>query len=58
MNLKLRRVADSGDRTAAYLASGKPVVVQDTGFSEILPCGEGLFAFRDESRCVRRGRDD
>jgi hypothetical protein len=34
------------DRTAAYLASGKPVVVQDTGFSEDLPCGEGLFAFR------------
>jgi hypothetical protein len=34
------------DRTAAYLASGKPVVVQDTGFSDDLPCGEGLFAFR------------
>ena len=33
------------DRTAAYLASGKPVIVQDTGFSEDLPCGEGLFAF-------------
>ena len=33
------------DRTAAYLASGKPAVVQDTGFSEDLPCGEGLFAF-------------
>ena len=34
------------DRTAAYLASGKPAVVQDTGFSDDLPCGEGLFAFR------------
>jgi hypothetical protein len=34
------------DRTAAYLASGKPVVVQDTGFSESLPVGRGLFAFR------------
>lgn len=33
------------DRTAAYLASGKPAVVQDTGFSDDLPCGEGLFAF-------------
>jgi hypothetical protein len=33
------------DRTAAYLASGKPVVVQDTGFSEELPCGLGLFPF-------------
>jgi hypothetical protein len=36
------------DRTAAYLAAGKPVVVQDTGFSEFLPCGRGLFAFATE----------
>jgi hypothetical protein len=34
------------DRTANYLAMGKPAIVQDTGFSENLPCGEGLFAFR------------
>jgi len=34
------------DRTVGYLASGKPVIVQDTGFSEFLPCGEGLFAFQ------------
>lgn len=34
------------DRSAAYLAAGKPVVVQDTGFSEVLPCGRGLLAFR------------
>ena len=33
------------DRTVAYLASGKPVIVQDTGLREVLPCGEGLFAF-------------
>ncbi len=32
------------DRSAAYLASGRPVVLQDTGFSSHLPCGEGLFA--------------
>ena len=32
------------DRSAAYLASGRPVVMQDTGFSSHLPCGEGLFA--------------
>jgi hypothetical protein len=32
------------DRSAAYLASGRPVVMQDTGFSNHLPCGEGLFA--------------
>lgn len=35
------------ERTAAYLASGKPAVVQDTGFSENLPTGKGLFAFQD-----------
>lgn len=34
------------DRTAAYLASGRPAIVQDTGFGEELPCGAGLFAFR------------
>jgi hypothetical protein len=32
------------DRSAAYLASGRPVVMQDTGFSAHLPCGEGLVA--------------
>jgi hypothetical protein len=34
------------ERTATYLASGKPVIVQDTGFSELIPCGEGVFAFK------------
>lgn len=34
------------DRSAAYLASGRPVVLQDTGFREHLPCGRGLFAVR------------
>ena len=33
------------ERDACYLASGKPVVAQDTGFGNILPSGEGLFAF-------------
>ena len=33
------------DRTACYLASGKPVVVQGTGQSELLPNGEGMFRF-------------
>jgi len=32
------------DRSACYLASGRPVVMQDTGFSDHLPCGKGLFA--------------
>jgi GT2 family glycosyltransferase len=33
------------DRGATYLASGRPVVNQDTGFGCALPTGEGLFAF-------------
>ena len=33
------------DRSACYLASGRPVVALDTGFSRHLPTGEGLFAF-------------
>jgi len=33
------------DRTACYLASGRPALVQDTGFSQLLPVGEGLLAF-------------
>jgi len=32
-------------RSACYLAAGKPVVVQDTGWSEHLPSGEGAVAF-------------
>jgi hypothetical protein len=32
------------DRSAIYLASGRPVVLEDTGFSAHLPCGRGLFA--------------
>ena len=31
------------DRSASYLASARPVVTQETGFSNILPTGEGLF---------------
>lgn len=33
------------DRSACYLSAGKPVITQDTGFGNILPTGEGLFAF-------------
>lgn len=34
------------DRSACYLAAGRPVVAPDTGFSDHLPTGAGLFAFR------------
>lgn len=33
------------ERSACYLAAGRPVITQDTGFGTILPTGEGLFAF-------------
>lgn len=34
------------DRSAAYLASARPVIMQETGFSAHLPTGRGLFSFR------------
>jgi hypothetical protein len=37
------------DRSVRYLASGRPVVVQDTGFDRHLPVGDGLHAFRELS---------
>ena len=33
-------------RSACYLAAGRPVVVQDTGFAPVLPVGEGILSFR------------
>lgn len=35
------------DRSACYLAAGRPVVLQATGFEDLLPTGEGLFAVRN-----------
>jgi hypothetical protein len=32
-------------RTGCYLASGRPAVVQDTGFSKYIPVGQGVIAF-------------
>jgi hypothetical protein len=39
-------------RSACYLAAGRPVVVQDTGFGSVLPTGEGIIAFGDEDEAV------
>jgi hypothetical protein len=33
------------DRSLCYLASGRPVLAQETGFSRLYPTGEGLVAF-------------
>jgi hypothetical protein len=40
------------DRSVCYLASGRPVVAQDTGFGHYLPTGEGLFAFSTVDEAV------
>ncbi|HEY1381198.1 MAG TPA: hypothetical protein VGF55_30640 [Gemmataceae bacterium] len=40
------------DRTVRYLASGKPALVQDTGFGRHLPVGAGLVAFRTADEAV------
>jgi hypothetical protein len=40
------------DRTVRYLASGRPALVQDTGFSRHYPVGEGLLAFRTLEEAV------
>ena len=44
------------DRSVRYLASGRPVLVQDTGFGTSLPVGAGLFSFRgpDEAAAAAR----
>jgi hypothetical protein len=44
LNVRLRSGWFS-ERSACYLAAGRPVVTQDTGFGTTLPLGEGLFAF-------------
>jgi hypothetical protein len=45
MNVRLQSGWFS-ERSACYLAAGRPVITQDTGFGRVLPTGQGLFAFR------------
>ena len=45
------------DRSVRYLASGRPVLVQDTGFCRTLPVGEGLLAFRTPDEAARLARE-
>jgi hypothetical protein len=40
------------DRSACYLASGKPVVAQETGFGDHLTTGEGLLSFSTPEEAV------
>jgi len=49
------------ERSACYLASGRPVIVQETGFSEHLPTGEGLLTFSTPEQaadCISRVLSD
>jgi hypothetical protein len=40
------------DRSVCYLASGRPVIMQDTGFSKFLPTGRGLLTFTTMDEAV------
>jgi hypothetical protein len=40
------------DRSVCYLASGRPVLIEDTGLSDWLPVEEGIVTFRDLSEAV------
>jgi hypothetical protein len=40
------------DRSAGYLASGRPVVLQDTGYPDYLPCGQGLLPFQNAAEAL------
>jgi len=48
-------VSNSGwfsERSAGYLASGKPVLLQETGFSEVIETGRGLFCFNSTDEVI------
>lgn len=45
------------ERSACYLASARPVIVQDTGFSDVLPVGEGLMSFNTLSEAAEAVRE-
>jgi hypothetical protein len=45
------------DRTACYLAAGRPVVTQFTGFEKSVPTGLGLIGFDDSTSAVQALRE-
>jgi hypothetical protein len=44
------------DRSACFLAAGRPVILQATGFEDVLPTGQGLFAVHDVDEAARAVR--
>ena len=45
------------DRSVCYLASGRPVIAQETGFSDFLPVGLGLHAFSTADDFIAAARE-
>jgi hypothetical protein len=45
------------ERSARYLAAGRPVVVEETGFSDVLPVGEGILPFSTVDEAARAIRE-
>jgi hypothetical protein len=41
------------DRSECFLAAGRPVVLQSTGFEDLLPTGKGLFSVRTEEEAAQ-----
>jgi len=39
-------------RSACYLAAGRPVITQETGWSKFIPTGKGLFSFEEQNGAV------
>jgi hypothetical protein len=39
-------------RSCCYLAAGRPVVVQDTGFTDVIPTGEGVLVFSNLNEAI------
>jgi hypothetical protein len=48
----LSRCGWFSDRSACYLSSGKPVIAQETGFSDFVPAGEGLLSFTTQDEAL------
>lgn len=44
-------------RSACYLASGRPVITQDTGWSSFYPVGKGLFSFTNKNEAIKAIRE-
>src|SRR6185436_16942276 len=45
------------DRSTCYMASGRPVLHQDTGLADCLPVGEGVLLFNDVDEAVEALRE-